>query len=713
MTKTLPILAGLLVGLLVACPANAQLKRDRSKECVICHVTWGDGFEAMATTLRPVEQDVLIDGMRSRVGSNDMCWSCHDGYVVDSRQRFIGDDPHMRPTERGAVLAASGLRLAESGEVYCGTCHTPHTTVMERSYSFSPFLRQETAASQICVSCHADHAEPLKSHPIHVRMDGAFPASLGSKRTAAGTVECLTCHDMHSKRTAKLLEGHDRTRLCRSCHEPQFELLLSDHELNVGSPETLVGATGRRAGEMDACGSCHLTHGAQGAALWSWPLPAGRSQRPVSDGVDARCLSCHRDGGAAADKPWLGHGHPVGRAPEAVAAGLPVAEDGTMSCLTCHDPHRWTVVDGRDPGTGDDEGDALTSFLRLPDDENSRLCSGCHRDESQVLVSDHNSFSWSEPSPGQCTSCHETHGRTPFVDDHDRPEFSAFTSLCLHCHEGAGIHGATGLGEHGHPLGDPLPAGAGLPSMGAGHFTALQVERDPTAPGRVGCESCHDPHRWSPLGAGWAGAGSDGDESSSFLRVDNTSAALCGACHQAERTVLGSQHDLGPERPGHSACSACHTTHGAGSDWAIVATSLDGAAMAELAAAAGELEQDPANWSPGARHCLSCHRADGESSVVPLAWGHPRAVETLAGAWRADGRETPLFAVEGRSLEPLGRVDCTSCHNPHVAHPTGATEHATDFLRDSSRGKVCADCHGESALWKYRYYHNPEKRELP
>jgi predicted CXXCH cytochrome family protein len=707
--------AALILILLLGATAEAQLKRDRSRECVICHVTWGEGFEQMADKLRPVDHPVRIDGQLARVSSVDMCWSCHDGYVVDSRERFLENDPHMQPPSEGMNVAASGLRLSEEGRMYCGTCHTPHTMEMERSYAFSPFLRQETAQSEICVACHADHAEPGSSHPIHVAQPTTMPAILGSKRTPEGTVECLTCHDMHDRRTAKLTDGHDRSRLCRSCHEPQFALLDSDHELNRMRPELLVGETGLRAGEMDACGACHLTHGAQGASLWSWPLPEGRASDPIVAGVDSRCLSCHREDGPAADKAWLGHGHPVEARVEACdSPELLLDPEGGMSCRTCHDPHRWSVLAGREPGPGDDEGDALTSFLRLPDDENSRLCTSCHREQAQSLVSDHNSFSWSDPSTGQCSGCHETHQETPFVDGHARRDLSAFSSLCVHCHEGEGLHGATPLGEHGHPIGVVQPTESGLPTMEAHHFTALHLAPDETVPGRVGCESCHDPHRWSPVGEDWLGAGSRGSEASSFLRIDNRRADLCAACHQDELMVLGSGHDLAEQRPGRSPCTACHTTHRAVSDWAIIASSLSDAEMDSLTLlAGGPLERNAANWSPGARHCLSCHHEGGGSVVVPVAWGHPQDVETLAGPWRADGRTMPLFDEEGRTGTPLGRVDCTSCHNPHLAHPLDATEHATDFLRGPSHGTVCADCHGPSALWKYRYYHHPEKRELP
>jgi predicted CXXCH cytochrome family protein len=127
----------------------------------------------------------------------------------------------------------------------------------------------------------------------------------------------------------------------------------------------------------------------------------------------------------------------------------------------------------------------------------------------------------------------------------------------------------------------------------------------------------------------------------------------------------------------------------------------------------GSLERKAENWSPGARHCLSCHREQGASSHVPEAWGHPQKYMTLAGQTRPDGRTMPLFDAEGRTDGAIGRVDCTSCHNPHVAHPEGGGEHSPDFLRQETSEAVCADCHGDKALWKYRYYHSSEKRVLP
>lgn len=706
----------LALGLGPAGRADAQLHMDRSKECVICHVEWGEGYEKMAVLLPPVDHPVMIDGREARVASRDMCWSCHDGYVGDSRRFFQKDDPHFHKPSNGAAVSASGLPLDRKGDIYCGSCHTPHMNRMEREFQYVPFLRAEADNSALCLKCHADHARRNTDHPLHAKLEQALPQELAGRHVSTGTVECLSCHNMHSDKRAKLMDGADRTQLCRSCHEPSFAVLQSDHHLKEEHGNLPIGNTKRTAGQSDACASCHVTHGGNGPAMWAWPLPGGRGADVVKDGVDARCLSCHQEKGAAGAISWVGHGHPLDRPVKEQNVRLPLREGG-MSCTTCHDPHRWSAMPGHKPGPGNEDGDALGSFLRLPDDENGRLCINCHNEQAQTLVSDHNSFNWSEPSRGQCTSCHNTHKQQAFGDGHARTDVSEFTSLCLSCHEGTGKHGATTLGQHGHPVGRAMPKGSKLPGYRAENLRTWRPADGTPEPADllVGCESCHEPHHWNPAGPPTWQANAKGDDNSSFLRMANSGAQLCSACHTGETRVLGSAHDLSETRPNESACRACHTTHRAVSDWAIIASSLDNAQMDSVAAVRpdGSLERKAENWSPGARHCLSCHREQGASSHVPEAWGHPQKYMTLAGQTRPDGRTMPLFDAEGRTDGAIGRVDCTSCHNPHVAHPEGGGEHSPDFLRQETSEAVCADCHGDKALWKYRYYHSSEKRVLP
>jgi predicted CXXCH cytochrome family protein len=698
----------LIIGLLaiMAVDAGAQLKRDRSKECVICHISWGDGYEKLNVTLQPEAHPKEIDGQEARVAGERMCWSCHDAYVSDSRRYFIEEDAHAHMTEMDEATRNSDLPLDANGKVYCGTCHTPHATHMERQYAFSPFVRQDHVQSTLCLNCHADHALEGQSHPIHVELDGALPFALAGNSASTTTVECLTCHQMHSASSQKLTRGHDRTELCKSCHENQFNLVASDHDLRVEHGNWQIPGQEFTAGNADACASCHVTHAASGPAL---------SPVASTDGASGLCITCHSTDGVAAEKAWLDHGHPVDEVlTEVVDYRLPL-ESGKMNCLTCHDPHRWSMAAGVTHGKGNEEGNALDSFLRLPDDENSQLCTACHRDQSEALLSDHNASSWENPGKTQCTSCHLTHEAEAFTDGHANREASAFTSLCLSCHEGSGDHGATRLGEHGHPiLVEQKPEWA-LPAITAKALETLSASEQ--APGQallVGCESCHDPHRWSAAGHVWSREERDGNDGSSFLLMDNRNAGLCRSCHQDQAAVLQTGHDMRTAEAGTSACSNCHSTHGAQGAWALLSTSLNDAELGQLTSGFDHEshEANPANWSAGARHCLSCHSSSGASVVHPAAWAHPQDVMTVAGEGRQDGSRMPVYTADGQSAM-VGRVDCTSCHDPHHAHVDDSADGAETFLRQASTETSCADCHQEKALWKYRYYHNPDKRVQP
>jgi predicted CXXCH cytochrome family protein len=711
--------------LLVPLGVQAQLKTDSSKECVICHVTWGDDFSKLEPLLSPVDHPLMIDGQSARVSSEKMCWSCHDAYVSDSRSYFLDNDPHMQTPKDPDAIANSGMPLAADGEMYCGTCHTPHANKMDREYSFSPFQRMDIVESALCITCHAEHAAPDRSHPIHVALEDPLPLALAGDHVSTKQVECLSCHSMHSHQPLKLAEGKNNYPLCISCHESEKGLLGSDHQVALEHPGLMIGSSEKKAGDVDVCAACHTTHGAKGKDLWAWDLENGT--HPVLAGVDARCLSCHNDDGAAKEKAWKGHGHPIDSKVESCSSkDLPLDDQGHMSCTSCHNPHQWSSLPGHKPAAGNDDGNALTSFLRLPDDQNSRLCTACHEDQGKALASDHNSMNWKDATPGQCSSCHNTHESTSFSDDHAQKNVSAFTSLCLSCHEGEGHHGATSVGPHGHSIAVEMDASSGLPGYDTKTLGTLEAA-DAKRLGStlmVGCESCHDPHVWSPVGLAWDSDNNDGNEATSFLVKNNDDAGLCVTCHEDEKALVGSTHDMSAQKPGQSACSVCHATHQAASEWADLRVILSDDEMATLTASAvtgttgaagatASLESDSQNWSLGARHCLSCHQDGGDSRIAPEAWAHPQEYETLAGAYRADGGTMPLFGENGPTDGALGRIDCISCHNPHVAQTPGEGESTPDYLRQTSSQTACADCHGEKALWKYRYYHNSLKRELP
>ena len=58
------------------------------------------------------------------VSSEEICYSCHDGYVNDSRHVVWKDNQHktfVKPS--GNVTVPAVLPLSNRNEIYCGTCH--------------------------------------------------------------------------------------------------------------------------------------------------------------------------------------------------------------------------------------------------------------------------------------------------------------------------------------------------------------------------------------------------------------------------------------------------------------------------------------------------------------------------------------------------------------------------------------------------------------
>ena len=80
----------------------------------------------------------------------------------------------------------------------------------------------------------------------------------------------------------------------------------------------------------------------------------------------------------------------------------------------------------------------------------------------------------------------------------------------------------------------------------------------------------------------------------------------------------------------------------------------------------------------------------------------------------------PIFDDAGKkSVE--GNIVCTTCHDVHIWDPhhpqkgTGEEEEEGDatnsFLRKDISFTFCASCHGEEALYKFKYFHDFKGRK--
>jgi predicted CXXCH cytochrome family protein len=103
---------------------------------------------------------------------------------------------------------------------------------------------------------------------------------------------------------------------------------------------SLTAAGHAYSAEKHECSYCHVVSGkTPGAAL----------KAPLS----GLCFGCHPDRKNANE-------HKVDMVPSMKVEGLPLAEDGRMTCVTCHDPH---------------EKSGHPKLLRL---KQSELCLKCH-----------------------------------------------------------------------------------------------------------------------------------------------------------------------------------------------------------------------------------------------------------------------------------------------------------------------------------------------
>ena len=64
--------------------------RDRkiSFDCVICHVGWHENVDAEKSLIPNVDTPIQIAGLPAHIPMSEMCFTCHDGTVKDSRQVF-------------------------------------------------------------------------------------------------------------------------------------------------------------------------------------------------------------------------------------------------------------------------------------------------------------------------------------------------------------------------------------------------------------------------------------------------------------------------------------------------------------------------------------------------------------------------------------------------------------------------------------------------
>ena len=140
----------------LASPAAAQMLRpdkpDSAKKCAICHFEWVYPFYAEHR-----DGELIARSTHDVVASAEMCFSCHDGSIADSRKTVFHDPGHRAgvvPSEK--ITVPKDFPLDDQGGLQCATCHTPHALASKAGESIEIFFRVSNRDSNLCRSCHRD-----------------------------------------------------------------------------------------------------------------------------------------------------------------------------------------------------------------------------------------------------------------------------------------------------------------------------------------------------------------------------------------------------------------------------------------------------------------------------------------------------------------------------------------------------------------------------
>jgi predicted CXXCH cytochrome family protein len=247
---------------------------------------------------------------------SNQCLSCHDGTVAVGATVAYG-----QVTTHGSM---------NSSDVFGNN--------MQSSHPFSMAL-------------------PLKDN-VHLAASlvasGKTADPTGAVTLIKGNVECTSCHNPHVQ--AKdlisqnfLVKDSANGQLCLACHDPSRQMgnqvnpladwSSSAHALSTAkiSPQAQVGSYPTVG--ADACGGCHATHNAVGAAH----LLRGQNEQD--------CIACHNGSTNVSPMPpyanvfaeyasgKVGHPFPTATNPHDAAENVLLNNNRHATCVDCHNAH--------------------------------------------------------------------------------------------------------------------------------------------------------------------------------------------------------------------------------------------------------------------------------------------------------------------------------------------------------------------------------------
>jgi len=234
-----------------------------SKMCLSCH----DGAMALGLIAsRPPTDPIAMTRRTIPPGPSDLTEDLSDDHPIGFRydRALSNRDAQIKNPD----VLSPDLPLGAHGEVHCTTCHDPHNNKLGN------FLREPTAWSAICLSCHEMFGWQRSSHALSTaRVDNR--AIDVRERLAYHTVAengCTTCHKIHSAGSRERLLRFPRDESnCLNCHNGGVAKTNIESEFRKRSAHPVIAPFDRHDPKEDPrlmprhveCQDCHNPHAVQ------------------------------------------------------------------------------------------------------------------------------------------------------------------------------------------------------------------------------------------------------------------------------------------------------------------------------------------------------------------------------------------------------------------------------------------------------------------
>jgi predicted CXXCH cytochrome family protein len=603
---------------------------NSAKGCAICHYRWIDTFFIEGKGSELVEY-----ASEKVVATPEMCFSCHDGSVKDSRARMIngrGHKTNMAPPANMNIPKV--FPLDEGGKVQCATCHTAHGVPSGQDSHDTIFMRISNKDSAMCIKCHPDKNGGIKTgnHPIDPAKR-PIPRKLMNRGAITSDeknlIICETCHTAHgSPFESLLIDGAGNSALCLDCHDDKH-LFRPDgkrnavHVINVTPQKAKIPSSlienGAKLGYNGTitCQTCHKIHN-------------NRLKNPLllikKDEKSILCLTCHSDKQSVISTKH----NLIQSAPrEKNLEGKTAKEAGV--CSACHLPHR------------------PARKLTGEKDFSTQLCMSCHGKGNVA-------------------------GKKDFTGSAHPLNVNPFNNEYTHS-------GVTVVDVDKNKLMLPL-------------FNKYGVQ---DKNGKMTCSTCHNPHE-SRTNSTDITATKPVKEHQDKYFLRKQAPNICVECHSKKFSIANSKHDLfevAPESknilnqtPFESGlCGSCHAVHGGNTSfmWAREITVKNGSVPENLCMSCHNekgISKKKINLS--ASHAVN---------ISPVEKG----LKTTLPLFQKNGKISKNGAITcGTCHDPHERFPIKSKSGPQVSSKGRSTNF---FLRIQAAPKsdLCVNCHLDKA----------------